>query len=40
MMLIIMVTFNNDVNNNDQHLIMMLIIMVTFNNDVNNNGNI
>ena len=29
MMLIIMVTFNNDVNNN-----------VTFNNDVNNNGNI
>ena len=39
MMLIIMVTFNNDVNNNDQHLIMMLIIMVTFNN-VNNNGNI
>ena len=38
-MLIIMVTFNNDVNNNDQHLIMMLIIMVTFNN-VNNNGNI
>ena len=39
-MLIIMVTFNNDVNNNDQHLIMMLIIMVTFNNDVNNNGNI
>ena len=40
MILIIMVTFNNDVNNNDQHLIMMLIIMVTFNNDVNNNGNI
>ena len=39
-MIIIMVTFNNDVNNNDQHLIMMLIIMVTFNNDVNNNGNI
>ena len=39
-MLIIMVTFNNDVNNNDQHLIMMLIIMVIFNNDVNNNGNI
>ena len=39
-MLIIMVTFNNDVNNNDQHLIMMLIIMVTFNNDVNDNGNI
>ena len=39
-MLIIMVTFNNDVNNNDQHLIMMLIIMITFNNDVNNNGNI
>ena len=35
-----MVTFNNDVNNNDQHLIMMLIIMITFNNDVNNNGNI
>ena len=39
-MLLIMVTFNNDVNNNDQHLIMMLIIMVTFNNDVNNNDNI
>ena len=39
-MLIIMVTFNNDVNNKNQHLIMMLIIMVTFNNDVNNNGNI
>ena len=39
-MLIIIVTFNNDVNNNDQHLIMMLIIMVIFNNDVNNNGNI
>ena len=39
-MLIIMVIFNNDVNNNDQHLIMMLIIMVTFNNDVNNNANI
>ena len=39
-MLIIMVTFNNDVNNNDQHLIIMLIIMVTFNNDVKNNGNI
>ena len=38
-MLIIMVTFNNDVNNKDQHL-MMLIIMVTFNNDVNDNGNI
>ena len=39
-MLIIIVTFNNDVKNNDQHLIMMLIIMVIFNNDVNNNGNI